>query len=204
MKLPTCTTRAGRGRFTGALELLVLAEVQVVARWRRAALALVFRPCGIASIGVLGGGAHPQKRDLADLHPRIDRDWQVRDIRELEREMAAEARINKSRRAVDQQPEAAEARLPLQSSNQVVAQRYPLSRRSEDELPGVEDEGFPVVDLDELRQVVLRLLRVDVRRRVVAEDPEVAVDVKIDRRRLDRVVRQRLDHDPPALELLAD
>src|SRR5213080_1006972 len=98
MKLPTCTTRAGRRRFTGALELLVLAEVQVVARRCRAALALVFRPCGIASIGMLGGGAHPQKRDLPDLHPRIDRDRQVRDVRELEREMPVEPGIHEAGR----------------------------------------------------------------------------------------------------------
>ena len=50
-------------------------------------------------------------------------------------------------------------------------------------------------DLDELGEVFMRLLRVDVRRRVVAKDPELTVDVDVDRRRLDVGVVERLDHD---------
>ena len=61
-----------------------------------------------------------------------------------------------------------------------------------------------VVDLDQLGEVFLVLLRVDVGRGVVAEHAEVAVDVQVDRRRLHGLVAQRLDHDATGRELLPD
>src|SRR3954449_12134803 len=81
----------------GSQGLLVVAEVQVVTRGGRPALTLVFGPRRIAPVGVLGGAAHPEEGDLPDRHPRIDGDRQVRDIRELEREMPVESGIDEAR-----------------------------------------------------------------------------------------------------------
>ena len=81
--------------------------------------------------------------------------------------------------------------LALEPRDEVVGERDPLERRAEHELAGVEDERAVVADLDQLGEVLLRLLRVDVGRRVVAEDAEVAVDVEVDRRRLHAAVVER-------------
>ena len=84
---------------------------------------------------------------------------------------------------------------PFESRNEVVGLRDALQRRAEHELAGVQDEGAVVVDLDQLGEIFLRLLRVDERRRVVAEDAEVAVDPQVDGRRLDRTFAERIDDD---------
>ena len=105
---------------------------------------------------------------------------------------------------VDEEAEAAERRLSLEPRHQVVRQRHAFEGGAEHELAGMEDERAAFGDLDQLGEVLLGLLRVDVRRRVVAEDAEQRVDVQVDRGRLDRVVAQRLDHDATGRQLLAD
>src|SRR5436309_15333720 len=64
----------------------------------------------------------------------------------------------------------------------------------------MEDERPLVVDLDELRQVLLRLLDVDVRVARVVKDAEEAVDADVDARRLQKRFVVRLDDDPLFLE----
>src|SRR5204863_10005463 len=70
----------------------------------------------------------------------------------------------------DALPISAERALALQPRDQVVGQRHALERRAEHELAGVEDEGPVVVDLDQLGQLLLRLLDVDERVAGVVED----------------------------------
>src|SRR5262249_29113496 len=94
--------------------------------------------------------------------------------------------------------------LAVEAGRQVVGKPHTLERRGEREFGRVEDERPPVVDLDELREVLLGLLRIDERSRVVPEHPEVAIDVHVDGRRLHVGVVERLDDDAPRLELLAD
>ena len=105
---------------------------------------------------------------------------------------------------MDQQAQTPERRLSLQSRHEVVGQGDALEGGAEHELTGMEDERTVVGHLDELGEVLLALLRVDEGRGVVAEHPEVAVDVEVDRRRLHRVRPERVDHDTPGGELLAD
>ena len=105
---------------------------------------------------------------------------------------------------MDQQPESAKRRFSFEPRHEIVGQRDPLEGGAEDELAGVEDERAVLVDLDQLGEVLLVLLRVDVGRRVVAEHAEVAVDVEVDRRRLHRVVAEGLDDDAPGLERFPD
>ena len=95
----------------------------------------------------------PEERDLPDLHVRVDRDRQVRDVRQLEREVAVPPGVDVAGGRVDQQPETPEARLALQPRDQVVGQRHPLDRRAEHELARVQDEGLVAGDLDHLGQV---------------------------------------------------
>src|SRR5512132_1810246 len=105
---------------------------------------------------------------------------------------------------MDQQPEAPEARLALETGDQVVGQAHPLDRRPEHELAGVQDEGLVVGDLDHLGQVRHLATDVDVRVARVREDAELAVDVQVDGRGLDACVIERLDLDAARRQLLAD
>ena len=101
-------------------------------------------------------------------------------------------------------PSLAQRALPLEPGHEVVREGDALEGGAEHELAGVEDEGALLLDLDELGEVLLPLLRVDEGRGVVAEDTEVPIDVEIDRRGLDRVVAERFDHDAAGGELFAD
>src|SRR3954470_3526050 len=55
----------------------LVAEVLVVPARRRTPLALVLRALLGAAVRVLGGRRHLEEGDLADLHPRVERDRQV-------------------------------------------------------------------------------------------------------------------------------
>ena len=68
----------------------------------------------------------------------------------------------------------------------------------------MQDQGVSVADVDQLGQVLLVLAHVDDPLGVVAKDPEVPVDVEVDRRRLDAVRAQGFDDDPPLVEGFAD
>src|SRR4030095_14655545 len=74
---------------------------------------------------------------------------------------------------MDQQPETPEARLALETGDQVVRQSHPLDRRPEHELAGVQDERFVIGDLDHLGQVRHLATDVDVRVARVREDADL-------------------------------
>jgi hypothetical protein len=118
--------------------------------------------------------------------------------------MPVPAWIDEPGSGVDQEAESAQRALALEAGDQVVGKRHPLERRAEDELAGVEDERPLVVDLDQLRQLLLRLLDVDVRVTRVVEDPEEAVDADVDARWLEQRLVVRVDADPLLLEQAPD
>ncbi len=72
-------------------------------------------PSTLLPYGFVGGGRHLEERDLADLHPRVDRDRQVGDVRQLERQVPVPSRVDEPGGGVDEQAEAAE-RADLPSS----------------------------------------------------------------------------------------
>ena len=88
-------------------------EVPVEGRGGRLLLALVARPQLRRAVRPLDRRRHPEERDLADAHAVVERDGQVRDVRQLERQVALPARIDVAGGRVDQQPEPAQrARCP--------------------------------------------------------------------------------------------
>src|SRR5215210_159805 len=109
--------------------------------------------------------------------------------------MAVPTRVDEPGGRVDQQTEATKRALAFESSDQVVGQTHPLERRAEDELARVQDEGPLVVDLDELRQLLLRRFEVDERLARVVEDAEEAVDAYVNARGLNQRLVVRLDPD---------
>ena len=125
-------------------------EVSPVAARRRTALALVLRAEPGRAVRVVRRLRHLDERQLADLHPGVDRDRQVGDVRQLERDVPVPAGVDEPCRRVDQQAEPSERALPLESCHEVVGQLHALERRAEHELAGMEDERLAVPDLDEL------------------------------------------------------
>ena len=114
--------------------------------------------------------------------------------------MPVPAGVDEARGRVDQQPEPAERALPLEARHEIVGKPNALERRAEHELAGVQDERPVVLDLDELRQLVLRLLDVDVRIARVVEDAEVPVDAHVDARGLQQRLVVGIDLDPALAE----
>ena len=94
---------------------LPLREVAVERGRRRLRLALVLRSELLRAVRPIDRARHLEERDLADLHPEIERDRQVRDVRQLERQVALPARVDVARGRVDQQPESAQRALALRA-----------------------------------------------------------------------------------------
>ena len=166
------------------LESRSWAEVVGIPAGGRAPLTLVLRLEPVRTVGVVGRRGHLEKADLADLHTRVDRDGQVGDVGELEGEVTVPTGVDEAGRRVDEETEPAERGLALEAGHQVGGQGDLLLRRPEHELTGVEDEGV-LPDIHQLGEVLLVLAHVDDPAGVVAEEPEVLVDVEVDRRGLD-------------------
>ena len=64
----------------------------------------------------------------------------------------------------------------------------------------MQDEGLLTLDLDELRQLLLRGLDVDERVARVAENAEIAVDAHVQAGRLHQTRIVRIDTDPALVE----
>ncbi len=65
-------------------------------------------PSSFDPYGRSTGRAHPEEADLPDPHPVVERDRQVGDVGQLERQRALPARVHVAGRRVDEQPEAAQ------------------------------------------------------------------------------------------------
>ena len=105
---------------------------------------------------------------------------------------------------MDEQTQASERRLALESSHQIPRQLDPFERLAEHELARVQNEGLVIGDREQLGQVRLGDADVDVGIAAVAEDPKAPVEVEVDRGGLevDRVVR--FDPDAPGLQRARD
>src|SRR5205814_5786013 len=103
--------RAKTASFAGAFALGF--EVLPVAAGGGALLALVLRAEALGAVRRLRRLGQLDERELADLHPVVDRDREVRDVGELERDVPVPARVDEPGRGVNEQPEPAETRLSL-------------------------------------------------------------------------------------------
>ena len=121
-------------------------EVAVEGRRGRLRLALVLRAELGRAVRPLDRARHLEEADLADPHPEVERDRQVGDVRQLERQVALPARIDVAGGRVDEQPEPAQRALALEPGDEVVRQLDPFERLAEHELAGVEDERLVVRD----------------------------------------------------------
>src|SRR3954469_102636 len=79
---------------------LARGEIEVEAAGRGLGLALVLAPGLAGPIGMLDRAVHPHEGDLADGHPVVDRDGQVGQVGELQRQVSLEARVDEAGGAV--------------------------------------------------------------------------------------------------------
>src|SRR5687767_5765479 len=86
-----------------------LAEVLPVATRRGAALALVLRADPLRAVRPLRRLRQLDEGELADLHAGVDRDREIRDVRELERHVPVPPGVDEARGRMDQQPEPPQA-----------------------------------------------------------------------------------------------
>src|SRR3990170_4222361 len=87
---------------------------------------------------------------------------------------------------MDQEADATQAGLALQSGDEVIAELHSLERGSQNELTWMQHERLFVADLDQRRQGVLRCFGIDVRIEVVLEYPEETIHPQIDAGWLDK------------------
>ena len=66
-------------------------------------------PSSLRAVRPLDRAGHPEEADLADPHPEVEGDRQVRDVRQLEGQGALPARVDVARGRVDQEPQPAQA-----------------------------------------------------------------------------------------------
>src|SRR4029077_17692785 len=84
-------------------------EVHIRTRRSRSALVLISRAVHGGAIRMLRGGTSPEQAQLTYLHPRPQLDRQRRYIRQLQRDVPGEARVDPPCRRMRQQAEPAEA-----------------------------------------------------------------------------------------------
>jgi hypothetical protein len=144
------------------------------------------------------------ERQLGDRLARPEDDRHAREVGDLERERALEARVDEAGGGVHDEAEPPQRRLALDPRDHVVGQLDVLLRAAEDELAGVDDERFAVVDLDVLGEVLRRIGQVDRADAVVVEDAERAAQPQVDAGRLDHGVVERLDAHATVRDQAAD
>lgn len=153
---------------------------------------------------MLGRAGQPEQAQLADLHPGIQHDRQVRDVRQLEGDMPGETRVDEARGGVRERTQASSEGLPSSRPAMSSGQRDDLERRPEDELARVEDRRLVALRLEQARQVGLLAARVDEQVAVVLEDAEPAIEPDVDARGLDHRLVVGLEPHAPVGELRLD
>ena len=142
---------AAVARASGSRPAAPRARARSKSRWKADAVGSdwpwYFEPSSGEPYGRSTGRAHLEEADLADLHPEVEGDRQVRDVRQLEGQVALPARVDVARRRVDQQAEAAQATsCPSSLATRSFGQLDPFERLAEHELAGMEDERLVVGD----------------------------------------------------------
>ena len=105
---------------------------------------------------------------------------------------------------MNEKTKTAERGLTFKPRNEVGGKTNALAGGPEHEFTWVQHEGVVRADLDEFGEILEVLLHIDVAHRVVPEDPEEPVDVKIDRRWLDAAGVEGLDNNSAGFDLFTD
>ena len=113
-------------------------------------------------------------------------------------------RVHETGRRMDQEAETAEARLALEATDEVVGRRTRSTVEPRTNSPGCSIRTSSSEDHDQFGELLLILLDVDRTQVVVAEDAEVAVDVRSTDEGWMQPSLERVDDDPAVGELFTD
>jgi len=196
--------RSGSDEQTCSWHVLSALEVLEVPARSRSALTLILRTSRALAVGIVCWRRHRHEAHLTNLHLWIQRDRQIRHVRQLQRDVPIESSIDEPRSRVNQESQSAERALSLHTSDEVISDRDSLERGSEDKLAGVQHEGIIGPDLDQFGQFGQVLLHVDDGGRVIAKDAEQVRDLDVDRRWLQTRLIKGVDHDSACREGLTD
>ena len=113
------------GQTSPQTELLNVAAVEVLERTTRrwTALPLITRTVFCAAVWILGGAGQPEEAELTNLHARPELNRQGGCVRQLERHMTAEPRVDEASRGVRHKAQPTQGRLALQPRGKMVGQR---------------------------------------------------------------------------------
>lgn len=111
-------------------------------------LPLVLAP-GLHIVRRLRRRRHHLECQLADPHPRVERNREAVEVTDLERDRAGEARIDEPCRGVDDDSKTPEGASTLNPNYKIVWHRDLLLRDAEDELPRLHDERIAVRHRDD-------------------------------------------------------
>jgi NAD+ synthase len=173
-------------------------------RCRRPPLALVARRVLGRSVGLLGRRRQPDETELADLHAGPELDRQCRDVRQLERDVSTESRVDEACGGVGEKAEPTKRALAFQTRGHVIRKRHEFVGGTEHELPRMQDERLIGRGLDEPGEIGLVDSRVDEWILVVVEESEKAVEPHVDARRLDHRRIVGLEPDASGVEFELD
>jgi hypothetical protein len=105
---------------------------------------------------------------------------------------------------VNKETKTAERGLTLEASNEIGGKTNALAGGPEHEFTRVQHEGVVGANLNEFGEVFEVLLHIDMAHRVVPENPEEPIDMKIDRGWLDAAGVEGLDNNAAGFDLFTD
>lgn len=120
-------------------------EVLVRTRRRGPPLTLVFRPYSGTPVGMLRRTGQFQDAQLADFHAGPQRDREVGDVGQLQRDVPTEAGIDEPGSGMGEQAQPAQRRLALQPPGQVTGREKISSVEPSTNSPGCSTNGSPLV-----------------------------------------------------------
>ena len=144
---------------------------------------------------MLGRRGQLEEAHLADLHARPQLHRQRAHVRELQRDVSLESRIDEPGRRMRQDAQTPQRALAFQAGGDRVVQLDVLPGGAQREFAGVQDPRFIRSHFKLLGQRPLILRRIHVGVGVVVEQTEEAVEPYIDRRGLDHLGCPRVQRD---------
>ena len=181
-----------------------LMKIQITTRSSRATLTLVTVTIRTRTIRMLSRATQTEETQLTNLRTRPQHNRQSRHIRQLKRHMPRKTRINKTSRRVSQKTQTTQRRLTLQAGSHIIRQRHLLIRRTQHKLTRMQNKRLIRSHLNQARQILLRLSRINMRVLMVIEQTEETINPHVHTCRLNHRLIERIKNDAPISNLLTN
>ena len=135
-------------------------------------MTLIMRAGALRTVRMFRGRAELEKAHLTDLHARPQLHRQRRHIRQFQRDMPLETRVDEACGGMRENTQAAQRALALQSGGNRRIKLHILPRGPQRELARMQNPRFARSHLELLGQLALILSRIDIRVRMIVEQAE--------------------------------